>query len=70
VSLAIGIWLPAGDYQIQFSAALLAYITGTLSEYFNFVPFWPEAAAGLGIPRQPIRSGEQMSPGMQLRPPL
>lgn len=32
-----------------------SYITGTLSDYFNFVPFCPEAAVGLGIPRQPIR---------------
>ena len=32
-----------------------AYVTGTLSEYFDFVPFCPEAAVGLGIPREPIR---------------
>jgi len=32
-----------------------SYITGTLSSYFDFVPFCPEAAVGLGIPRQPIR---------------
>jgi len=32
-----------------------SYITGTLSAYFDFVPFCPEAGAGLGIPRQPIR---------------
>jgi len=32
-----------------------SYITGTLSDYFDFVPFCPEAGAGLGIPRQPIR---------------
>jgi len=32
-----------------------SYVTGTLSAYFDFVPFCPEAAVGLGIPRQPIR---------------
>ena len=32
-----------------------AYINGTLSDYFDFVPVCPEAAVGLGIPRQPIR---------------
>jgi len=32
-----------------------SYVTGTLSDYFEFVPFCPEAAVGLGIPRQPIR---------------
>ena len=32
-----------------------SYVMGTLSDYFNFVPFCPEAAVGLGIPRQPIR---------------
>lgn len=32
-----------------------AYVTGTLSQFFEFVPLCPEAAVGLGIPRQPIR---------------
>jgi uncharacterized protein YbgA (DUF1722 family)/uncharacterized protein YbbK (DUF523 family) len=32
-----------------------AYINGTLSEYFEFLPVCPEAAVGLGIPREPIR---------------
>ncbi|MEA2078425.1 MAG: DUF523 and DUF1722 domain-containing protein [Pseudomonadota bacterium] len=32
-----------------------AYITQTLGEYFEFVPFCPEVAIGLGIPRPPIR---------------
>lgn len=31
-----------------------AYITGTLSEYFEFHPFCPEVAIGLGIPRPAI----------------
>ena len=33
---------------------LNAYMTKTLSEYFEFVPFCPEVAIGLGIPRKPI----------------
>jgi uncharacterized protein YbbK (DUF523 family) len=40
-----------------------AYITGTLSRWFEFVPLCPEVAIGLGIPREPIqmvaRAGEQ-----------
>ena len=32
-----------------------AYITRTLGEYFEFVPFCPEMAIGLGVPRPPIR---------------
>ena len=32
-----------------------SYITGTLGNYFEFQPFCPEVAIGLGIPRKPIR---------------
>lgn len=32
-----------------------AYITGVLSDYFDFAPFCPEVAIGLGIPRETIR---------------
>ena len=32
-----------------------AYITGTLSRWFDFVPVCPEVAIGLGIPREPIQ---------------
>ena len=32
-----------------------AYINGTLSHYFQFVPVCPEVAIGLGTPREPIR---------------
>lgn len=32
-----------------------AYITNTLSNYFNFVAVCPEVAIGLGTPREPIR---------------
>ncbi len=32
-----------------------SYITRTLGEYFQFKPFCPELAIGLGIPRRPIR---------------
>lgn len=31
------------------------YITDTLGEYFDFLPFCPEVAIGLGIPRPPVR---------------
>lgn len=31
------------------------YITRTLGEFFEFVPFCPEVAIGLGVPRPPIR---------------
>jgi uncharacterized protein YbgA (DUF1722 family)/uncharacterized protein YbbK (DUF523 family) len=40
-----------------------AYITGTLGRYFELVPFCPEVAIGLGVPRPPIRlEGEVASP--------
>ncbi len=32
-----------------------SYITGTLINYFDFLPFCPEVEIGLGIPREPIR---------------
>ena len=32
-----------------------AFITGTLSQYFEFVPVCPEMGIGLGTPREPIR---------------
>jgi uncharacterized protein YbgA (DUF1722 family)/uncharacterized protein YbbK (DUF523 family) len=32
-----------------------AYINGTLSQFFEFVPVCPEMAIGLGVPREPIR---------------
>jgi uncharacterized protein YbgA (DUF1722 family)/uncharacterized protein YbbK (DUF523 family) len=32
-----------------------SYITGTLSDYFEFTPFCPEVSIGLSIPREPIR---------------
>lgn len=32
-----------------------SYITRTLGDYFEFQPFCPELAIGLGVPRKPIR---------------
>lgn len=32
-----------------------SYISNTLSEYFDFIPFCPEVDIGLGIPRETIR---------------
>jgi uncharacterized protein YbgA (DUF1722 family)/uncharacterized protein YbbK (DUF523 family) len=34
---------------------LNGYMARSLSDYFEFVPFCPEVAIGLGIPRKPIR---------------
>src|SRR5690606_24477859 len=38
-----------GQHQLQ------PYIEQTLGEFFQFLPFCPEVAIGLGVPRQPIR---------------
>ncbi len=40
-----------------------AYITGTLSQVFDFVPLCPEVAIGMGVPRPPIRlTGDSQAP--------
>ncbi|HHM05603.1 MAG TPA: DUF1722 domain-containing protein [Gammaproteobacteria bacterium] len=40
-----------------------AYILGTLARVFELVPFCPEVAAGLGVPRPPVRlSGDPSAP--------
>lgn len=36
-----------------------AYISKTLGEYFEFVPFCPETAIGLGVPRETLRLVQQ-----------
>lgn len=36
-----------------------SYITRTLGDYFEFRPFCPELAIGLGVPRKPIRLQRQ-----------
>ena len=39
------------------------YLTGVLGRWFEYVPFCPEALAGLGIPRPPIRlAGDPAAP--------
>ncbi len=39
------------------------YLTGVLARHFEFVPYCPEALAGLGIPRPPIRlTGDPRAP--------
>ena len=39
------------------------YVTGTLGRWFEYVAFCPEALAGLGIPRPPIRlAGDPAAP--------
>lgn len=40
------------------------YLTETLARHFEFVPFCPEVAIGLGVPRPPIRL-EQHSDGVR-----
>ena len=37
------------------------FITGTLANYFDFVPVCPEVAIGMGVPREPIRLVAQRS---------
>ena len=55
--LRIGISSCLLGNQVRFDAGHkhCAYITQTLGEYFEFIPFCPEVAIGLGIPRPPIR---------------
>jgi uncharacterized protein YbgA (DUF1722 family)/uncharacterized protein YbbK (DUF523 family) len=39
------------------------YISGTLGRLFHFVPYCPEVAIGLGVPREPIRlEGDPCAP--------
>ena len=39
------------------------YVTGVLGRWFEYVPFCPEALAGLGVPRPPIRlTGDPAAP--------
>lgn len=56
-----------------------AYVTGTLSKYFELVPVCPEVAIGLGTPRPPlrlVRSGDGVrvrgvaDPGCDVTDPL
>jgi uncharacterized protein YbbK (DUF523 family) len=60
--------LPRTDIRIGISSCLLGnevrfdgghkrdhFITGTLGQFFHFVPVCPELAIGLGVPREPIR---------------
>ena len=56
-----------------------AYVTGTLSKYFELVPVCPEVAIGLGTPRPPlrlVRSGDGVrvrgvaDPGRDVTDPL
>lgn len=35
------------------------FCTGVLSDYFDFVPVCPEVAAGMGVPRKPVRLVQQ-----------
>jgi len=68
--------MPANRMRVGVSACLLGarvrfdgghkrnrYVDEVLRDYFEFVPFCPEVAVGLGTPRQPIRLvGPQQAP--------
>lgn len=67
-SLPHSILRPDGPIRLGISSCLLgepvrwdgnhkrdAFIVGTLSRYFTYVPVCPEVAIGLGVPRPPIR---------------
>lgn len=43
-----------------------AYITATFTKYFLLIPFCPEVAIGLGVPRQPIELA-QTEKGIRVR---
>jgi uncharacterized protein YbgA (DUF1722 family)/uncharacterized protein YbbK (DUF523 family) len=57
IPLRIGISSCLLGKEVRFDAGHKhnAYITQTLGDYFEFVPFCPEMAIGLGVPRPPIR---------------
>jgi uncharacterized protein YbgA (DUF1722 family)/uncharacterized protein YbbK (DUF523 family) len=53
--LGISSCLLGQEVRYDHSHKLNRYITDTLGEYFDFTPFCPEVAIGLGVPRPPIR---------------
>lgn len=65
--LPIGVSSCLLGQQVRFDGGhkLQKYIANTLSDFFDFKPFCPEVAIGLGIPREPIRivlEGSEESP--------
>ncbi len=57
VPICIGISSCLLGQQVRFDGGHKhnGYVTQTLGQYFQFVPFCPEMAIGLGVPRTPIR---------------
>lgn len=51
VKIAISSCLLGQEVRYDGSHKRDSYITGTLSQYFDFVPICPEVGAGLGVPR-------------------
>lgn len=61
--LGISSCLLGEEVRYDSSHKLNRYITDTLGEYFDFTPFCPEVAIGLGVPRPPIhmvRVGDEL----------
>ncbi|UCC57101.1 MAG: DUF1722 domain-containing protein [Gammaproteobacteria bacterium] len=55
ITLGISSCLLGQEVRFDSSHKHNRYITSTLGEYFDFRPFCPEVAIGLGIPRPPVR---------------
>jgi uncharacterized protein YbgA (DUF1722 family)/uncharacterized protein YbbK (DUF523 family) len=55
ISVGISSCLLGEEVRFDGSHKRSRYITDTLGDYFDFVPFCPEVAAGMGIPRPPVR---------------
>jgi len=55
ISVGISSCLMGEEVRFDGGHKLDNYITGTLADYFDFIPVCPEVAIGLPIPRPPIR---------------
>lgn len=55
ISVGISSCLLGQEVRFDGGHKLDTYITGTLADYFDFIPICPEVAIGLPIPRPPIR---------------
>lgn len=55
IRIAISSCLVGQEVRFDGNHKLNEYITATLGKYFEFVPYCPEMAIGMGVPRPPIR---------------
>lgn len=55
IKLGISSCLLGQEVRFDSSHKLNRYITDTLGEFFEFTPFCPEVAIGMGVPRPPVR---------------